>query len=855
MEKPALTPMMEQYWSVKNQHQDCLLFFRMGDFYELFCEDALIAAPLLEITLTKRGRQGDDDIPMCGVPVGAYELYTARLLKKGHKVAICEQLESPEEAKKRGYKAIVKRDVIRIVTPGTLIEDTLLSRQNFNFLVSFSPVHKDFQAAAYTDISTGFFQIESFEAEQIGEVLERLNPQEILLPDSSHFREHEICPVWKKKITFLPLPKFDERNGQKRLLDTFQVKTFEAFGSLGGLETQAAGALIDYLSLTQKTALLHLSPPKLSKTSQFLVLDPSTRKNLEIHQTLQGDRDKSLLGVIDLTLTATGARLLNYRLSHPLLDPTRINQRLDKVDYYLRQTQDRLTLREILKEFPEVERSLARLSLQSGGPKDLGNMRQALLLAPKIQDLLCNEPLFKKHCDVLGSFEHLTLELCRTLNDQLPISKNEGGMIRSGFREDLDELQTLQKEAWQYLENLQKKYVQSTGIPNLKIRFNQIIGYHIEVSIGQKDKVPDFFVHRQTLSNHGRYTTPELLELAQKIESASQRILEIELACFQELVQKVLEHQNDLKKLSEIIADLDIASALAHLAAQKNYTRPIIDESFDLEIEGGRHPVVETLCGSSFTPNDCSLNSGQRFIVMTGPNMAGKSTYLRQNALIALMAQMGSFVPATKAKVGIVDRIFSRIGASDDLASGRSTFMVEMVETATILHQASPKSLVILDEIGRGTSTYDGLSIALAVSEQLYEKNQSRTLFATHYHELVQELSSYHLLAFQTMAIKEWEDRLIFLHQVIQGSADRSYGIHVASLAGFPKEVVQRAQEILESLEQPNGNAKVFHKVNPAEKVTQPSWLEAALKETDPSDLTPRQALDLLYAWKEKVAK
>jgi DNA mismatch repair protein MutS len=858
----ATTPMMQQYWEVKNRHSDYLLFYRMGDFYELFYHDAIIAAADLEITLTKRGKQEGEDIPMCGVPVHSHELYLAKLIQKGHKVAVCEQLESPEDAKKRGAKGPLQRDVIRIITPGTLTEDGLLPAKRHNFLVTLSPITKGQIGVTSIDVSTGYFTVETSTNKNLGAILSRLDPAEIVAPDSL-LQDPELYDVfgsWKKQLSPLPQARFDLENGRKRLEDLYNVKTLEAFGDLNEAEFRACGAAVDYLYITQKQHLKHLQRPQVLREQMFLTIDPATRRSLELTHTQNGNYKGSLLSCIDCTVTAPGSRLLMHRLSAPLLNDQSIKHRLDQVEFFVNNPDLRQKVRELLKLCPDMERSLSRLCMGRGSPRDLGALRQGLSQTLILKDLWNgkNTP-FPKWIDALHGHEELHSLLKQALKEELPLFARDGGFIATSYNPELDHHQKLRDNSRELINQLQQTYIQKTNISNLKIRHNHILGYHIDISPSHASKVTNDFIHRQTLASSVRYTTVELAELEKEIENASTQALTLELNLFEQLLDQVKQDFEILLRLCQALARFDVSSALAELAINHKYTKPQVDNSLIFSIKGGRHPTVSQVFVNEtpFVANDCEMKENRRVLLLTGPNMAGKSTYLRQNALIAIMAQMGSYVPAEKAHIGIIDRVFSRVGASDDLASGRSTFMVEMVETATILHQATRRSFVILDEIGRGTATYDGLAIAWAVTEALYNSNQCRTMFATHYHELTRLSDDLPHMACLTMKIQEWQGKIIFLHQVIPGCADKSYGVHVAAFAGLPNDVVKRADELLIHFEKQQPSNKRQLTLPMAKKVAptviKKSEVEDLLKSQDLDQLTPRQALDLLYQMREAL--
>lgn len=849
----TLSPVMAQYLQLKEEYPDALLFFRMGDFYELFFNDAIIAAKELDIVLTKRGKNEGEDIAMCGVPAHAYESYLARLINRGHKVAVCEQLEDPETAKKRGSKGPLKRDVVRVVTPGTLTEDSLLDSRQHNFLMAFSPPTKGEIGVAIIDLSTGTFLIETTDLDGLPGVLARLNPAEIVFPDRLMMEPslYDHLTPWKKKITPLPQARFDYENGKERLQNCYDVKTLDAFGSFSISEIRAAGALLNYIQVTQKSALKLLDRPRQLKAQMIMVIDAPTRRSLELHFTQSGQRQGGLLETIDYTVTAAGGRLLSLQLSTPLMNLPVIEERLEAVTYFVTNTNHRVYIRETLHEVPDMERALSRLNFQRGSPRDLGAIKNGLTIAMNLRSFLEANILpagLDKHVKRLGYHNDLIDKLERSLATELPVHTREGGFIADGYNSELDAYRYLCKNSQEAMDVLQKEYISRTGINTLKIKHNNVIGYHIDIGPSHAGKIPEDFIHRQTLASSLRYTTPELSELEYKITVAAQHSMDLELSIFSDLIADVQLQMDDILQCCRSLAALDVSAALAELAIEQEYSRPHLDNSIIFDVEEGFHPVVAALLkdkgDTNFVANNCRLGEDPQIYLLTGPNMAGKSTYLRQNALIAILAQIGSYVPAKRAHIGLVDRIFSRVGAADDLASGRSTFMVEMVETATILHQATEKSFVILDEIGRGTATYDGLSIAWAVIEYLTQRNKSRTLFATHYHELTQLEVSIPQLQCHTMRIKEWEDKVIFMHEVIPGQADKSYGIYVAALAGLPRQVIQRSGQILTSLEADQKGVSV------PEQTTLlpigPSSVEKKLLALDVDNLSPRQALDLI---------
>ncbi|WP_340148785.1 DNA mismatch repair protein MutS [uncultured Sneathiella sp.] len=871
--------MMAQYLAIKEEHPDSLLFYRMGDFYELFFQDAEIAAASLDIALTKRGKHAGEDIPMCGVPVHSADGYLQKLIRKGHRVAVAEQTESPAEAKKRGYKAVVAREVVRLVTPGTITEDNLLDACSHNFLLAMARVGKD-HAMAWLDISTGEFFATATCPEDFGANLSRLQPGEILISEKwlEDTEIAELASEWDKALTPLPSVRFDSQNGEKRLEKLFDVATLDAFGAFSRAELAAAGALVDYVELTQKGKFPLIKPPVQVATNDVMSIDAATRRNLELTRTMSGERSGSLLATIDRTVTGGGGRRLAADISSPLTQPDKILKRLDMVSYFVGDHERRGRLRDILRRCPDTERALSRLVLGRGGPRDLVLIRDGLGETANIRDALTRKNLdtlpeaLTAASEQLGYHAELVETLRAALAPDVPFLARDGGFIARGFRADLDEFRTLRDESRRHIANLQATYAKEVNIPSLKIKHNNVLGYFIEITPRFVEKMTEDFIHRQTMANAVRYSTVALGELEDKISRAADRALALELTLFDELVAKVKETGAAILSAASAIAEIDVAASHAELAVEQSYCRPVVDDSLSFEITAGRHPVVETAlkadAEADFVANDCCLNEGQRLWLLTGPNMAGKSTFLRQNALITILAQIGAFVPAEKAHIGIVDRLFSRVGAADDLARGRSTFMVEMVETAAILNQAGPRSLVILDEIGRGTATFDGLSIAWATVENLHEANQCRALFATHYHELTALAGKLPALQNHSMRVREWKGDVIFLHEVAEGSADRSYGIQVAKLAGLPKAVIHRAESVLKALEEKDQGsaatrlandlplfATVIQETKESEKRKAPSEIEERVATINADELSPRDALSLIYKLKELMDK
>jgi len=878
--------MMEQFLAIKGQYDDCLLFYRMGDFYELFFDDALAASAALDITLTKRGKHLGADIPMCGVPVHAADTYLSRLIRKGFRVAVCEQTEDPAEAKKRGGKAVVQRAVVRLVTPGTLTEEALLDARANNYLAVLAQV-RGAHALAWLDLSTGEFLTSEIQADAIATELARLSPGELVVADAmlAEASEAEWRQDWAERITPYAAARFDSGSGQRRLQALYKVASLDAFGDFSRAELAACGALVEYLEMTQVGRLPRLEPPRQVSGRETMAIDPATRRNLELTRTLSGEVRGSLLATIDRTVTGAGARLLARHIAAPLMAPDAINRRLDMVDYFIAAERLRQDLRTILRQSPDMARALARLCLERGGPRDLSAIRDGLAAAHTLGGLLATVEMplqpegIAAAATGLGRHDALVDELARALSPEPPISNRDGGFIASGYRADLDELRQLRDASRKLIVGLESDYRQQAGIDNLKIKHNRVLGYFIEAAARRADglmtaPLNETFIHRQTMANVVRFSTVELGDLERRIAESADKALALELELFAELSGKVEAEAQAISRAGDAMAALDVAAANAEMAVTGRYCRPEVDESQGFDIQGGRHPVVEAALAErnegAFIANNCDLGEAARIWLVTGPNMAGKSTFLRQNALIAILAQMGSHVPAASARLGAVDRLFSRVGAADDLARGRSTFMVEMVEAAAILNQATERSLVILDEIGRGTATYDGLSIAWAAVEHLHEVNRCRALFATHYHELTALAGKLDALTNVTMRVKEWQGDVVFLHEVGPGAADRSYGIQVAKLAGLPPSVIGRAEMVLAGLEQGETLGKdsaarladdlpLFAAVRPASATSRaeqaPSAVAAALAEILPDTLSPREALDLIYQLKAQAAQ
>jgi len=873
MSEPALegaTPVMAQYLEIKAAHADYLLFYRMGDFYELFFEDAAKAAEALDIALTKRGKHQGLDIPMCGVPVHAAEQYLERLIRKGFRVAICEQVEDPAAARKRGSKAVVRREVIRLVTPGTLTEDSLLEPKRANTLASLGRAGGELALAA-AEMSAGTFSVGAVAAGELAVELARLDPSELIVPDAL-MGDGALAPVLNAlggALTVLPGVKFDSNAGERALKNHYAVAELAGFGNFSRAELSAAGALVGYLELTQKGKMPALAPLTREASRTFMAIDAATRRNLELTQTLAGERRGSFLAAIDRTVTAAGARMLNARLAAPLTDVRAIAARQDAVAQFFGDHDLRDAAREKLRSAPDIARALARLSVQRAGPRDLACLAQGIACARALRELVKEgmgeaADALKNLTQSVAAASVLDGKLRQLLIDEPPFYTRDGGFIRAGAHAGLDDLRALRDESRRVIATLEAKYREETGTP-LRIKHNGVLGYFIEVSPQHADKLMTApgYRHRQTMGGAVRFSTDELSTLANRISESGDQALALEKELFDAMATEALAAAQPLAKIAEALATLDVASALAELAVAQRHVRPKVDDTKAFSILRGRHPVVEAALAAShanFVPNDANLSGDKRLWLVTGPNMAGKSTFLRQNALIAILAQMGAYVPAESAHVGVVDRLFSRVGAGDDLAAGRSTFMVEMVETAAILNQASERSLVILDEIGRGTATFDGLAIAWATAEHLCLKNKSRALFATHYHEMTALAERLPAMACVTMRVREWNDTIVFLHEVVPGVADRSYGIHVAKLAGLPAAVVARAKDVLAALEEGREGHKPLARIDdlPLFSATAPTKkektaVEEALRAVDPDSLTPKEALETLYRLKRAL--
>jgi DNA mismatch repair protein MutS len=854
--------MMAQYLSLKAEVVDCLLFYRMGDFFELFFEDAKVAAACLDIALTARGEHDGEPIPMCGVPIHAAEAYLARLIKAGHRVAIAEQTESPAEARKRGSKSVVSRAIVRVVTAGTLTEEALLDSRAANWLAAVAKVGECFGIAA-ADISTGRLELCTTAAGALGAELARLGPAEIVSPEAL-----DGFAVQNRRTGF------DSILGERRLKERFEVATLDGFGRFDRAALAAAGGLLCYLDEVARESLPFLQPPVGRSSDAHMMIDAATRESLEISVSQSGTRAGSLLAAVDRTVTGAGARLLAADIGAPLLHRRDVEARLDLVGLFERDAVARESLRRQLKALPDIGRAIGRLAAGRGSPRDLGQLRDGLEEARRLHDRLAALPevpdLLAQLLPRLVGHGALVDLLARALVPSPPVDASQGNYIAEGYDAALDELRSSGGEGRRAIAALEARYRQQTGIASLKIRHNGVLGYHIEVPARNADKLmaaDSGFTHRQTLAGVVRFNAADLHEHAVRVGQAGAHALAAEAAHLEELTNEALKRANAIAAAADSLARLDVAAGLAERAAEGGWSRPTLVDHSCFEVEGGRHPVVEEAVrasGGRFVANDCRLSEDNRLWLVTGPNMGGKSTFLRQNALIALLAQAGSYVPASRAVLGIVDRLFSRVGASDNLARGRSTFMVEMVETAAILAQASPRSFVILDEVGRGTSTYDGLAIAWAVVEAIHDRNRCRCLFATHYHELTRLAERLEALSLHHVRAREWKGELVLLHELAKGPADRSYGLAVAKLAGLPPPVLARAKSVLAKLEEgraaTGGIAAGLDDLPlfaAARDVAEPAPdpLQSALAEIDADALSPRQALDLIYQLKRLAAE
>ncbi len=874
---PFSTPMMKQYMSIKRKNEDALLFFRMGDFYEMFYDDAKIAAKILGITLTSRSK-GEKAVPMAGVPHHAAESYIQKLIKAGYKVAVCEQLQDglKKNGLKVGTQGIVERDVIRIITPGTLTEDAMLDDKDNNYLLSLF-LNDNKIGLSWVDISTGKFMVQDINKNRLLDELTRINPSECVLPENFTFNEFDLSERisidFNAMITYRSDWEFSRETAYHKLISHFGTSSLEGFGCEDiGPSLNAAGALINYINETQKTSLKHINKLEKFSSHNRLVLDHSSQQSLELIKTTRThQKEGSLLGVIDRTKTPMGGRLIKNWLISPLCKSEDIKYRHDGVEELYKNKNQCRELRELLRDVYDIERISAKISFGRANARDLVSLKQSLSLLPKLKQLIsvCNSPILKSCHEALDVLDDVRVLISTAVVSDPPHSIREGGIIQEGYDHDLDELRNISRNGKSWIASFQSKEIDRTGINSLKVGYNRVFGYYIEITNLHKDSIPETYIRKQTLKNAERYITPELKEYETKVLTADERAKELEYEIFQKIREEVGTYTERLQKTADVIAHLDCLSTLANIAVENGYSRPEVLDELCLRIIDGRHPVLEkTLVAEKFIPNDIDLDGTRnQIMVITGPNMAGKSTYIRQMALLVLMAQMGSFIPAKEATIGVVDRIFTRVGAMDELARGQSTFMVEMNEAANILNNATRRSLIILDEVGRGTSTFDGVSIAWALMEYIYEHLKARTLFATHYHELTELALLFPGIKNYNIAVKEWEDEIIFLRKIVEGGADKSYGIHVARLAGMPKELIQRAKVILINLEAEtldvDGKPKFASIKN--EEENKPKQLPLFnppenqviedIKNLDTSKITPIDALNKLHKLKEKLEK
>ncbi len=861
IELQSTTPMMQQYVQIKAQHKDYLLFYRMGDFYELFFEDALIGARELDINLTKRGKHLTQDIPMCGVPIHASEFYLNKLLKKGYSVAICEQMESPENAKKRGYKAIVKREVVRIVTPGTIMDDILLESKQSNYLAVIIKNQSDI-VIAIADISIGSFCVETINKEGLAMEISRIMPKEIVIPDILAYDDMIAANLEKftNCITKRPDSIFDYHRCHSQILNFYQIDFIDGLGHFSKDEIIASGALIEYVKYTQKNSMPKLQLLERIKSMSFMQIDPATRFNLEITRGIKDD-SRGLLSIIDQTVTACGGRMLNVYISSPLTNSNAINARLDNVQGFIDCNDIRTRVRGLMRNFPDIERSISRVNANRLNVKDLFSIRDGLEIMLSIADIIHGNGMsssIQSLIKEIPSFDKLLHAMQNTLIGDISDVSEIKSVIRIGFDPQLDNLYNLKDNAQERIDKLRDKYRSISGVSTLRINRNNVIGYFIEVSSSNSSKVKDeIFRHKQSLGSVVRYTTDELQSLETDIIMCSTKIERIENGILDDLYKNVMCYTDHISAVANAISSIDVFSSLAELAVTKGYIRPVVDESKKFHVVGGYHPVVQESIKNKFIPNNCSLDESDAIWLITGPNMAGKSTFLRQNAIICILAQIGSFVPAKSSHIGVVDKLFSRIGASDNISSGQSTFMVEMLETSHIANNSTDKSLIIMDEVGRGTSTYDGLAIAKSVVEYIHNKIGARMLFATHYHEMCFLEEKLENLSCHTMKVVEWQNKINFMHEVIDGRADKSYGIHVAQLAGMPHAILESAYAVLQQLES-DANKKDYDSssftVDEKPSSTNKSdHLYDFISKVDMDNLTPRSAMDVLFKLKDLI--
>ena len=862
---------MKQFHQFKQKYPDCILFFRMGDFYETFYEDAKLCSKVLGLTLTSRNK-GDNPIPLAGVPYHAVEGYLKKMLEAGYKVAVCEQVEDPRIA-----KGVVKRDIVRIVTPGTLTDDILLDAKKDNFLCAISLGARNQTAISWVDISTGHFFAQQLPEGKLLDELLRLSPAECLLPDrrgelfeaETKKLARDITQLTKASLTERPSWYFDPYQARQRLLKHFGTATLEGFGisdNDDGL-IPPAGAIIEYLNETQKTALSHIRNLKKIERQNYLQIDPASLRSLEILQTIRTESKKgTLLDCLDETLTGMGGRMIRGWLCMPLCDLGAIELHQDAIEELKNADADLSDIRKLLSNVSDTERIAARISTFRATPRDLLALAATLRQIPKLRQILqqFHADLLIRMAGQCDSMDELADLLEAAIEPECPSHLRDGGVIKTGFNQELDALRSISRDGQSWLKNYQKEQVRRTGIGNLRIGYNQVFGYYIEVSRSAADKVPPDYVRKQTIKNAERYITEELKKYETQILGAEEKALELEQQIFEDLRGQAAQYVSRMQALAETTAQCDCLAALAYLAKRRNYIRPKVTNGGELIIHDGKHPVLGEILGSQFVPNDIEIGNGAGdILVITGPNMSGKSTYIRQVALLVLMAQTGSFIPAKDAQIGLVDRIFTRVGASDELVRGQSTFMVEMTETANIINNATERSLVILDEVGRGTSTYDGLALAWAITEHIANKIKCRTLFATHYHELTELAELFTNVKNCNVAVREWMDEVVFLYKILPGGTDKSYGIHVAKLAGVPQSILDRSKEILEELEiaftkEVTSDRLAKHKTKQPDKdllfVEKHKGVLEKLGSIDINNLTPLEAINLLSQIRDAIA-
>ncbi len=865
------TLMMKQYLDAKYEHQDCMLLFRMGDFYELFHEDAIECSKILGIALSKRGKTDNLDIPMCGVPYHAINAYLPRLVRAGYKVAICEQMESPEEAKKdRGYKAVVRREVVKIITQGTLTDENLLDFKSPNYLASII-IDKNLTYISYCDLSSFDFFISSVTTNNILSELERIDPKEILISESikDDFELFSLLSFYRSRFVYQAFAYFAFKKCKKTIEDFYQIKTIDSIGSFSSLQISSIGSILEYIRITQKEAIPEIGFPKMINNDDYMVIDSSTRRNLEILSNSHGKRQGSLLGVIDDTITNSGGRMLYKFLASPIIKKDKINNRLNLTELFLNNLETTENIRTYLKHSSDIERIISRIAMKRALPNDLIQLKNGLKIADSIKSLI-----YEKFSDIQDNFLNYIISnlisqqsiidlIDQSIQDEPKNDLTKGGYINSSYNPKIKELNNLMGDSQSSIAKLEHKYSHKSNIPNLKISSNNLMGFFIEVKSKNAHQMSDpIFIHKQSLVSSIRFTTTELQTLENEIINSESLLINLEREIFYNICNKILENLNEIKKLSDSLSFIDVFTNFAIIADKYKYVKPIMSDSNEFEITEGRHPVVERFIesGKQFNTNSCNLNFDNRLWLITGPNMAGKSTFLRQNALIAILAHIGCFVPATLARIGVIDSLFSRIGSNDDLAKGQSTFMVEMIETSRILAQSTENSFIILDEVGRGTATYDGVAIAWSALEYIHDKLRCRCLFATHYHELVSLEQSLPSLKNYTVNVDDTSDVILFLYRIIKGAASKSYGIHVAELAGIPASVIKRAKILLKRMEidSQKQNKTISQDMSYTQNLFEVSNIDleyktkyenliSEIKKINPDNLTPRDSLDVIY--------